>query len=128
MDMKLLREKFYSKWINKPFVFQGMDGYTYNARAVQDWLEDGTLVLEDVSVCKDKYVKQQKDDGATYIRDEKRHLYWRSKLIFDHDIRSLLVNERFIGLILEVGDLGDSDKMVGDVAAERQRRWDKWTR
>jgi len=74
--MKLLRERYFDIWINNWVRFNCVDGYTY-AGILEDWYEDGTLVLYDLKVTSERLVKKyrrtptsditQKTPTATFI-------------------------------------------------------------
>jgi hypothetical protein len=103
MDLKLFRERVYDDWINKPFDFVGTDGLYYSG-LLEDWLEDGSLVLDRVNVF-DR-------TGEDLIHS-----------IQEADL-SIIVSPAFVSYIFTF-DHTVSDKMTGKALEDRNKRWDK---
>lgn len=123
-DMKLLRERYFDIWINNWIRFNCVDGYAY-AGILEDWYEDGTLVLYDLKVTSERLVKKipPNADKRYYTKDPDSDFYYEFKNVnaygglwafFKSDWILFFITDRLGG--------ADSDKMTDAHRAKRLNR------
>jgi hypothetical protein len=106
INMELLRERYYGEWINTNISFVGADGLYYSGY-LDDWYEDGSLLIDELCVVEDSY------DGDRY--DE--------KVVMNYDGMSVILAGSFVRFFITVGAIKDSDKMIGKAISDRETRW-----
>jgi hypothetical protein len=69
MDLKELREEYFSEWVGNDLEFKGLDGYLYHG-FLSDWLEDGSLVFNSLTTI------SFGDNGAQQELNTWGELFW----------------------------------------------------